>query len=206
MSKKVYVVGGSHMVIRMFCDAGWIPSGIEEADLICFTGGADVSPFLYGEENVASGNDSRRDFYESGIYHFALQNGVRMVGICRGGQFLNVMNGGKLWQDVDGHATGNDHPLFDCNGDLLIAEASSTHHQMMRPSGNGKVLAYGGRLAKRFVNADGVFNRAAHASDDVEVVYYGATSSLCFQPHPEFFAKRHECPSLFFNMIEKYLF
>ena len=51
--KKIYVVGfGLHYM-------SWVNNAIhveniEEADIVLFTGGEDVSPSLYGEENVLS--------------------------------------------------------------------------------------------------------------------------------------------------------
>ena len=40
---KVYVVGGHSGVERMFMGEGWeIAGSLNKADLVCFTGGADV--------------------------------------------------------------------------------------------------------------------------------------------------------------------
>src|SRR3546814_18138869 len=52
-----------------------------------------------------------------------------MFGICRGAQFLHVMNKGALWQHVEGHA-GPDHYIYDLNDDCLVI-ATSLHHQML---------------------------------------------------------------------------
>ena len=60
--KKVYVVGGGYAYERMFKQAGYaLAHSMQEANLLCFTGGADVSPELYGEENVGSYCSPERD-------------------------------------------------------------------------------------------------------------------------------------------------
>src|SRR5690606_36449796 len=110
--------------------------GLGMPDLICFTGGADVSAELYGEENTYSFCDPERDEEERIIYDMALAHGIPMVGICRGGQFLNVMNGGKMIQHIEGHSGDReiqtlgsvDEPVF------IIRE---DHHQGIRCSVDG---------------------------------------------------------------------
>ena len=202
--KKIYVVGNNAGICAMFEAAGYeCITSVTRADLFCFTGGADVSPFLYGETNVASRCDGQRDFFEMGLFHWVKSQGKPMVGICRGGQFLNVMNGGKLWQDVDGHATGFNHPLFDPEtNEMLCREVSSTHHQMMIPAAHGVVLAHGGNFATRLTNEEGTFSAGTHGHTvDIEVVSYPETKSLCFQPHPEFFSVGHPCTRMFLNMV-----
>jgi len=54
-----------------------------------------------------------------------------MVGICRGSQFLTVMSGGRLFQDVSGHAIMGTHLIKFKDGSSL--GITSTHHQMMNP-------------------------------------------------------------------------
>jgi len=198
--KKVYVVGGGYAYERMFKQAGFaLAHSMQEADLLCFTGGADVSPELYGEENVGSYCSPERDKYEEKVFDWAYDHDVPMVGICRGGQFLNVMNGGKMWQDVDNHAISGTHKAM-CKywGEIMV---SSTHHQMMRPSADGEVLVSAG-LASYKMNAEGT---SAGKEDDCEVVYYDPTKSLCYQPHPEIVTEDHQCRKHFLMLVDKLL-
>jgi gamma-glutamyl-gamma-aminobutyrate hydrolase PuuD len=198
---NVCIINGSSDYRRLFEKMGWtlIPLmsetsrnatssswkiNLKNADLVVFTGGADVSPNLYGDKkHQYTGNDPVRDENESEIFTMALDEGIPMVGICRGGQFLNVMSGGRMYQDVTGH--GGSHEIVDAEtGETVYV--SSTHHQMMMPSKQGKVVAtsrgvtsnrewFDAQVFKRDVNTEGI-----------EVVYYDHTRSLCFQPHPEF--------------------
>lgn len=100
------------------------------ADLVIFTGGSDVTPSLYGEQNVASNCDWLRDVREQEIFHYCRDHHIPMFGICRGSQFLHVMMGGKLWQDVDNHC--DIHNVVDMDTGKLVRDTISTHHQMVR--------------------------------------------------------------------------
>jgi hypothetical protein len=201
---KVYVVGGGYAYERMFKQAGFaLAASMQESDLLCFTGGADVSPELYGEENVGSYCSSERDKYEEQVFDWAYAHDVPMVGICRGGQFLNVMNGGKMWQDVDNHAISGTHKAM-CKywGEIMV---SSTHHQMMRPAESGEVLV-SAELAGYKLNASGFMEcEEEPLGDDCEVVYYSYTKSLCYQPHPEIVNEDHQCRKHFMMLVDKLL-
>src|SRR3990167_7491962 len=73
----------------------------DKVDLIVFTGGEDINPALYNEKpDGTSWWDDERDRDEINWFNYAKNNRVPMVGICRGLQFLNVMSGGKLIQNL----------------------------------------------------------------------------------------------------------
>jgi gamma-glutamyl-gamma-aminobutyrate hydrolase PuuD len=200
---KVYIVGGNGQNYgQMFLNAGWeLAKGPLKADLIQFTGGEDVTPALYGEgKHPYTGNSFERDLYEAGYFATAKRMGIPMAGICRGGQFLNVMSGGKMYQHVDGHATGHNHTLYDIRTEREVV-VSSTHHQMMIASRSGEILAYANEASRRETfecksNTDG-------EEPDTEAVYYADTKALCYQPHPEFFGPEHECFQYYFELIER---
>ena len=80
--KKVYVVGGGYAYERMFKQAGFaLAASMQGADLLCFTGGADVSPELYGEENVGSYCSPERDKYEEQVFDWADTHHRHVMGI-----------------------------------------------------------------------------------------------------------------------------
>lgn len=177
--------------------------GMDQPDLVLFTGGADVSPDLYGEINFASHNDPSRDADEILIFEEYLDK-VPFVGICRGGQFLNVMSGGRMYQDVDGHCNGN-HTLTDIWTSESY-EVTSTHHQMMRPNDDGNIIAVATESTSALIS---VGNAPVHVSyeplshDDVEVVYYDKTKALCFQPHPEYQGAK-QTEKYFFELLDRF--
>lgn len=71
-------------------------------DGIIFTGGHDVSPELYGEQNEGLCGEiiPARDSMETALLDAALARDKAVLGICRGMQLLNVRLGGSLWQDI----------------------------------------------------------------------------------------------------------
>ena len=84
--RKVFVVGGDRAVAELFTNWGWSHvHSVALADLVCFTGGADVSPQLYGHPvHPATYFDQTRDSQEMAIFEAATKKGTPMVGICRG--------------------------------------------------------------------------------------------------------------------------
>lgn len=75
---------------------------IKSLDLIIFSGGEDINPTIYGEENSKSyGINDRRDAYELAVLKIAEKYGrAKYLGVCRGHQLLNAAFGGKLVQDI----------------------------------------------------------------------------------------------------------
>ncbi len=112
----------------------------ERFGLICFTGGHDVSPELYGHENLQSCTDPDRDRSEVLIFEMALKYGISMTGVCRGSQFLNVMCGGTMVQHL-AESHGGSHHLGVTN-DGKEFEVTSSHHQMSVLSPKGEILAW----------------------------------------------------------------
>lgn len=208
---KVYVEGFDAQYEEMFQRRGHrVVEKVEDADVVQFVGGADVNPALYGEEpHPATSFSDITDQRSINLYENAITHGLPMLGICRGGQFLNVMNGGKLYQDVDNHAIYGTHKAYDVRlktmKDVPI-EVTSTHHQMMRPSEEGLVVCIAGEANRlEWLSRDGGRHYKAARDEDVEVVWYEHTRSLCFQPHPEIVDKDHECQHYYFELIERYL-
>lgn len=209
---KVYIVGGGYEYIRLFYNLGCLGAkNLDEAEVVVFTGGEDVNPELYGEGPLIKTHFNRlRDDKEKVIYHLALERGLPMVGICRGGQFLNVMNGGKMWQHVNNHT--HNHlarieipPYQGKNNRRRTIEVTSTHHQMMIPAPDAFVLMTASEATEKNSQA---FAKVGKADDDpdTEVVFYDETNCLCFQPHPEFGSCPPECVDFFEECLDNYIF
>lgn len=195
MTKTIFIVGGDPLVVKMFKDAGWEAHAEHShgliPDLVCFTGGEDVSPYLYGEENISSSCNPIRDEFEREVYEEFLEREIPMVGICRGGQFLNVMNGGKMIQHIGPFSGYTDCQDYDGNHFVVHVD----HHQgiVRVPETSYSILAMD--IGDHPVFGPGVGLTYA--------CLYIDTKSLCFQPHPEW---GHEpTRQLFFELIEQYL-
>ena len=151
--------------IRMVTRAGAVPfliPNIRETDrahdwlsgmdALILPGGDDVSPFLYGENPLACTNlaPGRKDDMDIALYRAARERNLPILGVCRGMQLMNILEGGTLWQDlpsqvedVDAHDRKDDpdgilHFAFTrrgsfihaCLGDQFVV--NSLHHQAIR--------------------------------------------------------------------------
>jgi gamma-glutamyl-gamma-aminobutyrate hydrolase PuuD len=201
---NVCIINGSGEYRRLFESMGMtVVTSVANADLVCFTGGADVSPDLYGDKkHPHTGNDAHRDSHETVAFKHAQYLNLPCVGICRGGQFLNVMSGGRMYQDVSGHCQS--HEIVDTEtGETIYV--SSTHHQMMMPSDKAMIVATSRGITSHREWFDvQVFRRDVN-TEGVEVVYYPHTRSLCFQPHPEFSGASFEgMKKYFYSLLERF--
>lgn len=204
MKKNVFIVNGSSAYKALFLDLGYnIVDNIIEATLVCFTGGADVSPSMYGaKEHVLTSTNPVRDMKEQLVFENAREIGIPMVGICRGAQFLNVMSGGEMYQHVTNHV-GSHYLVDNITGETVYV--SSTHHQMMKPSGAGLLVGSSRLGGEREWYEGQVYHRDV-SKEDSEVVYYGNTNCLCFQPHPEFDGGEYTEMRVYFNsLLNRYL-
>ena len=74
---------------------------IEEIDALIVSGGDDIHPSLYGEDEMPKAHyDPARDALEQVHIAWALEHRLPMLGICRGTQLINVSLGGSLHQDI----------------------------------------------------------------------------------------------------------
>lgn len=209
VSRSVMYSTFDHYLSNMFHQRAFlnVKGPPDKAGLVVFPGGADINPRLYGEDPLP------QTFFKENMDNNDLamwdkikdNKDIFKVGVCRGGQFLNVMNGGKLWQHVDNHRLGmkKTHRAFNLitipgtkYRMSTIVQLTSTHHQMMIPHESGHVLCIANE-ANNFYSADEVRQPEAH---DVEVVWYPETRCLCFQPHPEV-QTAHETRDYFFSLI-----
>ena len=196
---EVSIIGGNYQYDQLFynVDHRVVSEALYyRADLVVFTGGEDVSPSFYGQGiGHKTQSNITRDREEAKIFNVCKEMMLPMVGICRGGQFLNVMNKGKMLQHVEGH--GKAHMVQDIFDDWYLC--SSTHHQMMVRHPSGLQVAWANEGCYKSAFIDGEYKEVDEITD-TEVIFYKDTESLCFQPHPEFPAQEYE------NMREKFFF
>lgn len=197
--KKLYVVGGDETYSPWIEAIGYkITRRIADADLVMFTGGEDVDPALYGEQvgNYTYYN-RKRDDKEADEFNIAKSLGIPCIGICRGSQFLCVMNGGKLIQDVSGHESWHSirtHEFYTkANAPTYVI--SSTHHQMQFPYNLPKedyiLLAWSEKpLSSNYLNGDNKYMALPIGFKEAEIVWYPKTKCLAIQGHPEYLDHR----------------
>lgn len=112
------------------------------------TGGVDIDPAFYGGldgyPHRPSSFQTDRDQFEATIYRYAMQHNLPVLGICRGLQLVNVLEGGELIQDLgeEGNAvhkkdtSDKQHEVNILPGTLLhdiagenSGRVNSAHHQ-----------------------------------------------------------------------------
>lgn len=126
---KVFVVGGAVNYANFLKNVSLV-NKVEDADVVLFTGGEDVDPSLYGcKKSKYTSSNKQRDITEREVFN-SVKPTQLCLGICRGSQFLCVMNGGLLVQHCTNHAIGYTHEITDGK---TIYQITSTHHQMQYP-------------------------------------------------------------------------
>ena len=175
---------------------------IATCDGFILTGGVDIEPSLY--DHTSSYNNApddfqiERDIFEKEIFDYSQQQHLPLLGICRGMQLVNTLQGGKLIQDLgvhnDIHKKGKVDKQHEINvianslmheiTGLLYGLINSAHHQAIHKEELGKNLKA----------------NAFSASDDetIEGIEFddrsGKSFMLCVQWHPERLAGKEESP------------
>ena len=182
---------------------------IHKSDIILFTGGEDVTPSFYGAiEHKTTYYNTTRDNYEMEIFK-KIPLGVLKVGICRGSQFLTVMSGGLLIQNVINHAIGDTHNIeLKENGEYLKKlPITSTHHQMMYPFNlpeqDYEIIAKSEtKRSNGYYDGDKIDLKKVIV--EPEIIYYKKTNCLCIQGHPEMMYEESETVKKIIELINYY--
>ncbi|KIO77767.1 peptidase C26 [Pedobacter lusitanus] len=77
---------------------------IRQCDGFVLTGGIDVEPSYYdGPQKYPHQPDTflpERDHFEKVIYEYSQTHQIPVLGICRGMQYINILEGGKVLADI----------------------------------------------------------------------------------------------------------
>ena len=140
---------------------------LDRLDGLLLSGGSDMDPALYGEEEVHEktyGIDADRDAFEIAAFQVAADRDLPTLCICRGHQVMAVAMGGTLIQDIPSalpgaleHQQSNldrkrgdvshevslepGNPLFEAIRQTTVA-VNTFHHQAVKDAGSQlKVIA-----------------------------------------------------------------
>lgn len=199
-----FMQGGEIQVVRS-------PEQMNEHGVLVLWGGEDINPRIYNHRrHVSTGPASSRDDLELALVHHAIDNGMPIVGVCRGAQMLCAVAGGSLIQDVRGHA-GSNHFILEMDSGQLTP-VNSIHHQQMylqqMPKDHYKVLATAA------VHDDGGLVGQGHiwtgdgdlvVEYEPESVWFPKIKGLAFQWHPEYLSDEHPSQEFVERMFKKYI-
>jgi gamma-glutamyl-gamma-aminobutyrate hydrolase PuuD len=175
----------------------------EDFKLILFTGGEDIDPKTYGDTSPKDicWYSEKRDAFEKMVYDIALEYEIPMAGICRGLQFLNVMNGGTMMHDISGHA-GSLHLMRLISGGVIYV--NSIHHQMIIPAKDTKIIAWSDkRLSRRYIGKNDEVVK--YNGREYESAIFTKIKGFGVQYHPEAMAINTEGHMFFRNMVRNAL-
>ncbi len=157
----VQAAGGVPLLIPHRSDEHAAPL-LAKLDGVLLSGGGDIDPIYFGEEPLPVNGyiNPLRDSFEILMSRLALEQGVPLLGICRGMQVLNVAAGGSVCQDINlktnrplqhnqqaprWYAT---HNIKIVKGSMLqrilgrdMLRVNSFHHQMLDNLGKGIVIS-----------------------------------------------------------------
>ena len=164
-------------------DIGHFMKKPSDFSLVLFTGGEDISPELYGEtspKGVCS-YSIERDIYEKNIFNHAVKHSVKMTGICRGIQFLNVMAGGKMIHHLNAHG-GCMHEMSTSREEKV--QVNSYHHQMVLPPKDAVIIGWASEIRSNVYIGDKDLE-VKPPSKEIEAVIYPNINAAGVQYHPE---------------------
>lgn len=161
--EAVAAAGGAPICVPLGLGTDALRAIYGQLDALLLPGGDDVAPGRYGQDPhpLLGDVDERRDELELTLASWALEDGLPILGICRGIQVLAVAAGGTLYQDVpsqigtirahDVRDYGRDHRcheiaiepgtrLYQAVGTDRIA-VNSFHHQAVLDVPQGFVVS-----------------------------------------------------------------
>lgn len=206
-AKAIQAAGGLAFILPLTEEDTIIDEITDLYDGFLFTGGADLSPELYGEEPLPCTRNCvvDREKMEFALIQSVLKKNKPLLGICRGMQFLNIYFHGTLYQDVleqkaASHLHMQEKPFERLTHSVDLVEGSplgrllkkstvqvnSMHHQAVKTLGPGlEVMAH---------SDDGLIEAIRHP---------GYSFVWGIQWHPEFLIDQQEHLKIFETFIQQ---
>lgn len=177
---------------------------IYSCDGFVLTGGVDVEPALYSGTSVYDNRPEsfqrERDRFEEKIYRYAQAHGLPVLGICRGLQLVNVLEGGRLIQDLASenktHWKGP-YDKRDKQHNVRIEKDSLLYEIAAQEQGHVN-SAHHQAVDKNILNDKLRANAFSDAGTIIEGLEFkdkqGKGFMLCVQWHPERMTDKEENP------------
>ena len=194
-----------------------LPDALDGLDGVLLTGGPDVRPSLYGEDEThpTVEIDDARDAYELPLAKAAMERRMPLLAICRGVQVLNVAAGGTLIQDLPSERPGGlnhsvttpttaiSHDVEVVPGTLLeriVAPQLKEGHRLDVNSRHHQAID---AVAPGFVASASAPDGTVEAIEAGGLTEAGGPQAFCVgvQWHPENFWRTGETASLFESFV-----
>jgi gamma-glutamyl-gamma-aminobutyrate hydrolase PuuD len=214
LKNKVIIVRGDPLYRNLFNEIGSVTENKrdliatpEKVVLVLFTGGEDVHPYYYNgsdPRNICMSN-FRRDFDEKNIFDYCRKYNVKMTGICRGFQFLNVMAGGFMYQHILNHGLGGsgEHPIYMSHVDTFMG-VTSTHHQLVGLQGSARAIAWAEpRRSTVYIGKEG--DKELAPEKEIEAAIFPECNAMGVQYHPEFMKSNSVARIHYLSMVEDFI-
>ncbi len=187
--EAVEAVGGNTIPVLTAEDAKRVCA---EADGLVLPGGADVDPSFYGSENHhCMCLDHDRDVLEKAVIDCFLSSCRPILGICRGMQFINVVLGGTLIQDISSHH--KEHLWIDRDTDSAHPVKITDHNLFMcKEYGKEEVVVNSAHHQAVDILADGLKVAAIGPGEIIEAFEHESLPVIGVQFHPERMCLKNE--------------
>jgi gamma-glutamyl-gamma-aminobutyrate hydrolase PuuD len=196
--KKRIVVLGNYPYPDLFKKFGHIDTNVNrlfdkpsEVDMVAFSGGADVHPYFYNsvdQHNVCF-TSLKRDRFERSVFEHCELHGIKITGICRGLQFINVMAGGFMFQHINHHEMNYMHEVyFPFSGEMV--PTNSYHHQLVGLPNDAIPIAWAKPCRSTiYVWPKGQITGVI-SQEEVEAAIFPKFRAMGVQYHPEMMDRR----------------
>jgi len=152
--------GGVPVVLPAVIDEEILRRYVDDLDGLVLVGGADIPPSAYGQQphETVKVIPSQRYNFERKLISLWLASGKPVLGTCLGMQFVNVVAGGTLIQDIPSqvgtkvvHRGDKVYHWVNIEQDSLLAKILGTnrafvysnHHQAVKDGGFGlRIVAH----------------------------------------------------------------
>jgi len=186
---------GGLPILAVHVEGDEIEELLDAVDAVLISGGQDMDPDCYGQDNSSSWKPNRQsDEFDIALTRAALQRGMPILGVCRGAQVLNVAMGGDLLQEVQTEG-GGAHPTYP----EMRPEPRTHRHDVDVVAGTRLAGIYGdgvmtvNSLHHQAIGALGDGLRVAATAPDgvveaIEAIEGSEIDAVAVQWHPEMLA------------------
>jgi gamma-glutamyl-gamma-aminobutyrate hydrolase PuuD len=163
------------------------PDDLDKDCALVVWGGGDIFSGYYNRGCSKRGGgyrETERDAIEWALMRRAIELGIPIIGICRGGQMLTAAAGGYLIQHIEGHS-GHHSVVSPTNPDICF-NVNSIHHQMMVPDGTAHQVLVQAAPRRSSIYLDVDTN--VEMEIEPEYIFYPDIRGFAIQWHPEMMA------------------